>query len=198
VIASELSSEVPVGLIQANRRETLPRERCHRSAQGLGGVERLTETPSADARSSGGNEPTTPYKDQELERLWAHNLHEDNMFMQRGNFFLVAESMLLIAYAAVLASRARTETDTLTASRIIAGFGLALTGVWSLISYRHLTYQRLIRQRALDYFREFCDTRAAWRDSQSGWWRKIHTNSLLTYGVPGLAGIMWLLLLILI
>jgi hypothetical protein len=158
----------------------------------------LAEVPSKDARSLEGAEPKIPYKDQELERLWAHNLHEDNMFMQRGNFFLVAESMLLIAYAAVLASRARTETDTLTASRIISGFGLALTGVWVLISHRHMTYQRFIRQRALTYFREFRDTRTAWQDSQPGWWRKVHTNSLLSYGIPGLAGIMWLLLLILI
>lgn len=110
---------------------------------------RLTEVPPGDAGSLEGGEPTIPYKDQELERLWAHNLHEDNMYMQRGNFFLVAESLLLVAYSAVLASRARTETDILTASRIISCFGLALTGVWALISHRHMTYQRFIRQRAL-------------------------------------------------
>jgi hypothetical protein len=58
----------------------------HRGAVFEGDV-RLTEVPSGDAGSLEGSVPTIPYKDQELERLWAHNLHEDNMFMQRGTSF---------------------------------------------------------------------------------------------------------------
>ena len=30
----------------------------------------------------------------ERERLWSHGMHEDNMMVQRSNFFLVAQSML--------------------------------------------------------------------------------------------------------
>ena len=120
------------------------------------------------------------------------------MFIQRGNFFLVAESMLLVAYAAVLASHARSDGYILIASRIIAGFGLALTATWMLISHRHITYVRLIQRRMYTHIREYRETRAAWRNSQARWWRKVHTNLLLSYGVPGLAGVLWLLLLILI
>ena len=32
-------------------------------------------------------------------RLWEHGLHEDSAFNERQNYFLVAESMLLVAYS---------------------------------------------------------------------------------------------------
>jgi hypothetical protein len=90
--------------------------------------------------------------------------------IQRGNFFLVAESMLLVAYAAVLASHARSGSYILTASYIIVGFGLALTSVWTLISRRHMTYLRLIQQRVYSRIHEYSETRTAWRaDSLRGW-----------------------------
>jgi hypothetical protein len=146
----------------------------------------------------GKAESESLHGDEEVNRLWAHGLHEDNMFIQRGNFFLVAESMLLVAYAAVLASHARPGPYVLTASHIIAGFGLALTSVWILISHRHMTYLRLIQQRMYSRIHEYRETRSAWRNSQARWWRKVHTNMLLSYAVPGLAGVMWLLLLVLV
>lgn len=37
--------------------------------------------------------------DAEHERLWAFTLHEDGVFNDRQNLFLVAESMLAVAYA---------------------------------------------------------------------------------------------------
>jgi hypothetical protein len=161
-------------------------------------VRRVTEVPSADAQLFDGTQPRTSYDDQELQRLWEHGIHEDNMFFQQGNFFLVAESMLLVAYAAVLSSHPTAASDNFTAVHVISGFGLALTGMWALISHRHMTYHRLIRQRMLACFREFHDTRTAWQDSQGARWRKVDSNSLVSYGVTGLAGIMWLLLLTLI
>jgi hypothetical protein len=138
------------------------------------------------------------YDAAELDRLWSHGLHEDNMYIQRGNFFLVAESLLLVAYAGVLSTHARQEVYILTASRVIAVFSLALTLMWILISQRHMTYLRLIRERMLTHLREYRDTRMSWQASRARLWRRAHTNLVLTYAVPGLAAVMWLLLLFLI
>lgn len=158
----------------------------------------LSGTSPAEGRVPDDARSMSAYKDDELERLWSHGLHEDNMFIQRGNFFLVAESLMLVAYAGVLASRARPGGYSLAASHIIGGFGFALTGIWILISHRHRTYLQLIQQRMRAHFREYRDTRMAWRGGiQAPWWRKAHINLLLSYGVPGLAAIMWLLLIFL-
>ena len=37
--------------------------------------------------------------ERRVDRLWEWILHEDNLFISRGNFFLLAESMLFAAFA---------------------------------------------------------------------------------------------------
>jgi len=44
----------------------------------------------------------------EVNRLWAHGMREDTMFLQRGRFFLVAQCLLLVAYSSVLTVGLRT------------------------------------------------------------------------------------------
>jgi hypothetical protein len=42
--------------------------------------------------------------DAENGRLWEHVLHEDGQLFQRGNFFMLAESLLVVAYSGLLAA----------------------------------------------------------------------------------------------
>jgi hypothetical protein len=59
---------------------------------------------SADAmEESGGKGPDTErLTPDEVDRLWQHGLHLDTMLFQRGNLFLVAESLLVVSYASML------------------------------------------------------------------------------------------------
>jgi hypothetical protein len=137
----------------------------------------------------------TDLTEAQLERLWSHGQHEDDMLMQRSNFFLVAQSLLLVAYAGFLGSHA--DSKTAVAAHIISGFGLALTAMWVLISYRQISYIRVLQRRVECLMPEYRDTRIAWLAFKEGkWWRKAKTYPLISYGVPGLAGVMWFVLLL--
>jgi len=46
--------------------------------------------PGGERKSSEGSH-ACHYDKAEIERLWEHLLHEDNMFIQVSNFFLVAQ-----------------------------------------------------------------------------------------------------------
>ncbi|MEU1479893.1 hypothetical protein [Streptomyces sp. NPDC005760] len=64
--------------------------------------------------------------------LWEHHLHTDTMVFQRGNLFLVAQSLPAVAYSTTAAS-----VTTHAAARVMAGFGLALTAVWASVGHRY-------------------------------------------------------------
>ena len=50
-------------------------------------------------RSTVVREELTP---TEVDRLWQHGAHLDTMLFQRGNLFLVAESLLVVSYTSLL------------------------------------------------------------------------------------------------
>jgi hypothetical protein len=133
-----------------------------------------------------------------VSRLWSHGMHEDNMFMQRGNFFLVAQSLLLVAYSAVLSRSGSSMHSALVASRIIAGFGLAIAVMWIVTSYLHLSYVLNLRERMLTNVPEYRDTRLPWEEKQPHWARHVDIFVLIAYGVPALACILWVMLLSLV
>lgn len=134
----------------------------------------------------------------EAERVWSHGLHEDNMFIQRGNFFLVAQSMLVVAYSGILAAGPRLGQYGLAVPRVIAGFGLAMSALWILTSYLHLSYLRHLRDLAVDSIPEFGTFRTSWQRGGRPWLRKIDIAVLIAYGVPLLASVLWVILLILV
>jgi hypothetical protein len=135
---------------------------------------------------------------EEVNRLWAHGMHEDTMFIQRGSFFLVAQSLLLVAYSSVFTVGLHLSHHDLIPSRIVAAFGLAVTMIWILTSYLHLSYVRHIRGRLAAHLPEYRETRESWRRSQRPWSRRLDIGLLLAYGVPGLAGVLWVMLLLLV
>jgi len=128
----------------------------------------------------------------EKGRLWQHSLHLDTMLFQRGNLFLVAESLLLAPYTSMLAAQSSLGSVRPTlAARIIAGFGLLLTLAWAYVGHRHLKYYNLVRRRQRQYLAEYRILRQEWR--MGG----ISSLPIVTYALPALAGILWILLLVL-
>ena len=66
--------------------------------------------------------------------VWQYKLHEEGVFYQRLNFFLVAESMLLVAFGAFFTAKNISSLVLLT----LGGLGLFLTLAWMYVSARQL------------------------------------------------------------
>lgn len=133
-------------------------------------------------------------------RLWEHRLHEDVIFNERQNFFLLAESVLAVAYTEALAS---TEPKTVVAL-VIGGLAFILTLAWLLVNRRQYAIVRYVQKRAQAHLPEFAETYRTRAKSISS--TKILTypltkilaypsTKILAYVVPSLVAVMWLVLL---
>ncbi|MEO3814598.1 hypothetical protein ABGB17_36850 [Sphaerisporangium sp. B11E5] len=127
---------------------------------------------------------------EKRDRLWEHGLHADNAHLQRGNYFLVAESMLVVAHAGLLQV---TATKSLPgapfAALVIAAFGLLLSATWSVVNHVHYRYFLQIRRRMVLEIPVYRETRDQWAG-------RISSNMLITYIPPVLAAIMWIILIL--
>jgi hypothetical protein len=144
---------------------------------------------SSDERIAGAR------TEAENGRLWEHVLHEDGQLFQRGNFFMLAESLLVVAYSGLLAASETHGTSypvtrLLLAARVLASFGLLLTVVWFYVGRRHLKYCKYIRALAHDRLAEYRATREGWPTGL------LPSLDLITYSITFLTGIVWILLLL--
>jgi LPXTG-motif cell wall-anchored protein len=141
-------------------------------------------------------------------RLLAHRLHEDIIFNERQNFFLLAESVLAVAYTEALAS-----TDPKTGvALVIAGIALVLTLAWLLVNRRQFAIVALVQKRAVAELPEFAETYRMRPEAISS--TKIlaarltellvppltkilayPSTKILAFVVPSLVAVMWLVLL---
>ncbi len=147
-------------------------------------------------RTSARNSSRQRYGADELGRLWSHYSDENTLLVQRGNFFLVAESMMLVAYTGVLSISVHLDIDRLLIAQVIAAFGVSLAVIWTLISHWHLAYINHIRERAESRLREYGETRQSWLEGRHGWQKALPINELIAYVVPMLSGVMWAILLL--
>lgn len=124
----------------------------------------------------------------QLNRLRAHGIHEDEMFHARLNFFLVFESVLL-GVVGVLYSRPAPAKPVLLS---IICLGLVLTILWGYVQARHkyiFDSIRALQREVVPEYRLVMERR-----EQVKW--PISSTSLLAYGVPLLVAVTWLVLLI--
>jgi hypothetical protein len=137
-------------------------------------------------RSAVETKPT--HGPEEMRLIYDLVQHEDEMFYQRSNLFLVAESMVLVAYS-LLASRAG---ESPVRGEIIASFGLIVSLIWAWASHRALVILRYVTIRAMkehSYYRRIREERPNQR------WRFMGSTKLMAYAVPAVAIIMWTVLL---
>ncbi|MGC8988500.1 MAG: hypothetical protein ACP5MD_00085 [Verrucomicrobiia bacterium] len=127
----------------------------------------------------------------QANRVFQHGLHEQNTFIQMGNYFLVAESLFVVAYASLLSSGQSSATtgiqpaNLLLIARILAFFGLLLTVVWIYVNQRQWEIFRHLQERARELVPEYkvtYETRPK---------RRISATVLVAYFVPIPIGIMW-------
>jgi hypothetical protein len=137
-------------------------------------------------------DPATLQQATAHARLWEYFLHEDNMIMQRGNLFLVAQSLQLVAYTAILSAGNGAEQNTsssIVTARVIAAFGIVLAAIWIYVGHRQIRYTDALRARLAASVSDFAETQAA-----------IHLRGpraavFIAYTIPVLAGTLWSLLL---
>jgi len=113
--------------------------------------------------------------------------HEDAMFYQRANFFLVAESLILVAYSFLFSRKAGVPVQ----GRVIAGFGFILSATWVYAAHRSLVRFKYVTRRAeaeYSYYRLI-------RDERPKAPRFMGSTHLMAYMIPSVATLMWIVLL---
>jgi hypothetical protein len=123
---------------------------------------------------------------EELKRLWEFTLHEDQLFNERQNLFLIAQSMLAVAYTTALVAK----DDGI--ARAIAIVALIVSVMWVYVSIRHTRIVALIQAKAKEVFPEYSAITAA-RDFP---WTPWPSRYVVAYGVPPAIGALWMVLLI--
>ncbi|WP_436836901.1 RipA family octameric membrane protein [Micromonospora profundi] len=127
-----------------------------------------------------------PLPNEAASRVWSHLLHEDNMLMQRGNFFIVAQSMLIVAYSALVVQMPIASLS----GHAVAVFGVLLAIVWLYVGHRHRRYLQHVDRRARHYLSEYAATQGDRPRSP------LSTTALLAYMLPSLTVLVWVTLLI--
>ena len=121
----------------------------------------VVASATSTAEPGVAQEETQDLRDQ-AGRLWAHLLHLDAQFAERGNLYLVGESMLVVGYSAILAAGPGGLADktTLTwVARVIGFFGILMAGIWWYSAATLLKYFTHVRQRAIVALPEYRETR---------------------------------------
>ena len=90
-------------------------------------------------------------ENDQLNRLWEHRLHVDNMFYERLNFFLVFESVLL-GVVGVLYSRPNL---VILVPKMISILGLIITIIWAYVQARHKHILDVLGTRAKEIMPEY-------------------------------------------
>ncbi|MFJ4785756.1 hypothetical protein [Streptomyces sp. NPDC088794] len=113
-----------------------------------------------------------------------HLLHEHKTTFEQGNLFLVGQSLFAVAYMTLL-----TSEKHVTATRLIAGFGLVMAITWLYVCHRQFRYFSVVRYRAQQRLPEYAATHASWN-------RRPIALRLITYFLPSAAVVLWTFLLI--
>jgi len=118
------------------------------------------------------------------QRLWEYRIQVEDAFYQRNSFFLIAQSMLFVAFATVLGDGGRG----LIASWILLAFGITLGVLWLWVNLRQTVAYRHVRDAAARACPEYDHVRATRPNPRVRSW------NLLAKWVPVTTLIAWLAL----
>jgi hypothetical protein len=116
------------------------------------------------------------------DRAWQYKLHEEMIFYQRINFFLIAESMLFVAFTTLLGSTANYREFLV----VLALLGFLLGLVWLYVGARQLY--------VIDYVSRYCrETYAEYAQLKDRRYEPVFSSTkMLAYFVPVMVLIVWL------
>lgn len=126
-------------------------------------------------------------------RLWEQLIYEGGMVFQIGNVFLLAESLLIVAYSALLASGDGNRAgEDLFVLRVLAVFGLITSAAWFYMAHRQLRFARRLERHAASQLPDYAEM-VSYASSPG-----MESKLLLAYLMPVVAGIMWILFLVIV
>jgi len=133
---------------------------------------------------------TKESKQQDLnaraQRLWGYRIQEENVFYQRINFFLLAESMLFVAFATVVGGDGERRLFV----HAIGWLGVLLTTIWLYVNRRQKRVYEHLRRYVEEACPEYKDVRSTRPKAVlSSWW-------IMTYMIPGSMLAAWIALLV--
>ena len=121
-----------------------------------------------------------------IRRLWEYRSSVESSFHQRNSFLLVAESMLMAAFAGVLSVQGTWPRIPY----VLAVFGILLTCAWWYVNARHFANYKDLRAEVEKLCPEYdWVRRKRCRLGPSSW-------KIITHGVPILALLAWIFLLV--
>jgi len=121
------------------------------------------------------------------KRIWEMTVQDDTMFNNRLNFFLVFESVLLSVVGLLYSSKF---TPAKTVFITIICLGIVLTVLWGYVQARQKHVYDTLASICKEVFPEYKMARAT-----IGRW-PLSAVMLLTYVVPALVLLIWIVLLI--
>ncbi|HPQ71159.1 MAG TPA: hypothetical protein PKW95_18680 [bacterium] len=119
-------------------------------------------------------------------RLWEYRLHQEEIFYQRMNFFLVAESMYFVAFATLFSAQIK-QTGILV---VVIVLGFLLTVIWSLANRR----QKIIIDHIRPIVEQACPSYAEIRLARPG--RLFSSWGMLAYWVPIVSCASWVMIFV--
>ena len=128
--------------------------------------------------------------DNQIDRLWQHIEAVQNRFDNRLNFFLIFESILM-GVVGMLYSRPSSVNIVLI---FVICLGILLTVIWQYVQARERYLLDDLENKLKEVVSEYQETVV--RRERVKW--PIGSTVLLTFGVPPIVGIMWILILILV
>lgn len=128
-------------------------------------------------------------------RLFQHGLHEEGVFYNRLNFFLVFESLLFAATMTVLSEETAMSSELV---KLMVWIGIIVSVVWAYAQLNKLVLLKTLEKRALDACPEFAETvRLA---NEHRYWivrlvRSPSANTFLAWFFPALFLACWIAIL---
>jgi hypothetical protein len=129
--------------------------------------------------------------EHDADRLFSHALHEDGVFNDRLNFFLVFESVLLATFAALYASERDISAYLMVGLAIV---GMFITFLWGFVQRHQRLMLKVLVKRSKQNVLEYAETKSM-VDELRGW--NVSALTIMTYLIPGAVLVMWLLLAVL-
>lgn len=122
---------------------------------------------------------------EERGRLLQHAAHEEGIFYNRLNFFLVCESLLVGAIVTTYGATNRLPHSFVVTASLI---GASLTGLWFYAQYNKLLLMKVVEARLYDHLQEFRETITLLRFVRQ---RRGSANTLLAFSLPLLFAVAW-------
>lgn len=126
--------------------------------------------------------------DAAQERLWQHAMHEDTMFGERLNSFLVLESVLLGLVAFLKQSEPQASASTASLP-LFAVLGAVLTMLLWFVQAKHRATLKIVADKARSEFPELRRVRTELRKRL--WWR-LSASLVLAHVVPPVLLLVWI------